>query len=714
MNTPLKLYLYLSLLLICCMQRVHAQNVHPSTDFYPGWIQWQSTSCVVPLPDGKFLIGGDFSQYNGTDIRGLCRVLPDGSLDTSFFGNSPCCTTPDVQKIAVQPDGKIIVVGNFDNWRGVTSKNIVRLNPNGRVDTSFHVGQGLEQFYNSVGFADIALQADGKILVTGWFYLYDGQSCQNIVRINPDGSRDDTYGALTLFGTGSPITSSAIQPDGKLIVGGWFDEYGPVPLHDIARLNTDGTVDTTFAAGLQIQGSINDVARQPDGKILVGGYLSDVNGVPHTGLTRLLPDGQPDTTFHVVNTLATSNGNPVSVDRIAVQGDGKILIGGTFNSIDNLVQQHVARLMPDGTTDFAFWSWITSQPPKDLVSLSDTSFMICGSSNSWPTSTKFYTCGSFSVTTESACGSYLWNANNNTYWESGRYIEQLPSSDGCDSITLLYLTIAPAFSGEQPICIVGVDSLTNRNRIVWEKVIDPRIDAFHILRETIVAGVYEEIGSTTPNDPGIFIDTIADPVVQPYRYKVSVLDSCGLESVGYAWHQTIHLMINPGINNAWNLIWTPYQGIDVPTYHIFRGTNAGNMTLLTSVSGNVFSFTDTNAPDSVYYQVGFVNPNECDPAKAMDYSESRSNVATNQLLGITANTALTFDLFPNPAEDQIAIHLPIAQGVITIRSAIGAVVARQQIGSMHETVTISSLSPGVYTLTVDSGNGSSTQRFVKR
>jgi hypothetical protein len=340
--------------------------------------------------------------------------------------------------------------------------------------------------------------------------------------------------------------------------------------------------------------------------------------------------------------------------------------------------------------------------------------MICGSSNSWPTSTKYYTCGSFSVNSEDACGTYHWDASNTTYWESGRYIEQLPASDGCDSITILHLTIAPAFSGEQPICIVGLDSLTNRNLIVWEKVPDPRIDAFRILRETVVAGVYEEIGVTTPNAPGIFIDTVADPAVQPYRYKVGVLDTCGIESVGYAWHQTIHLMINPGIDNAWNLIWTPYQGIDVPTYDIYRGTSAGNMTLLTSVSGNVSTFTDLNAPDSVYYQIGFVNPNDCDPAKAVDYSESRSNTATNQLLGTGPDIALAFDLYPNPAEDHIEINLPVNTGTITIYSAIGAVVAQQHIDSGHETMMIGHLSAGAYTITVDSGNGSSTKRLFKR
>jgi uncharacterized delta-60 repeat protein len=297
-------------------------------------------STIAVQPDGKVLIGGSFIQYNGTDIRGIARLNTDGSLDTTF---DPGIGTNDwVSFIALQPDGKILIGGYFTQYNGVARNYIARLNTDGTLDTTFDPGSGA----SNVVFS-IALQPDGKILIGGDFGNYNGSSRNHIARLNTDGTLDTT------FNPGQEVDdfvlSIAPLPDGKILIGGAFDYYSGTASNYISRLNTDGSWDTSFIqAGTGLSNTIVTIAVQPDEKILVGGAFTQYNSTARNRIARLNANGSLDTTFD------PGSGANGLVRSIVLQPDGKVLIGGSFTQYNNTSRNRIARLNANGSLDITF------------------------------------------------------------------------------------------------------------------------------------------------------------------------------------------------------------------------------------------------------------------------------------------------------------------------------------------------------------------------
>jgi hypothetical protein len=164
--------------------------------------------------------------------------------------------------------------------------------------------------------------------------------------------------------------------------------------------------------------------------------------------------------------------------------------------------------------------------------------------------------------------------------------------------------------------------------VVWEKPVSTAIDSFYVYKEINQANVYQKVGGTSFADSAIFDDVSSNPAVQAYRYKLSAIDSCGVESDLGDFHKTIHLTINQGIGSSWNLIWSGYEGFNFPSYNIYRGSNSSNMVLLTTIASNLTSYTDLTAPGGqLYYQIEVVGSYSCDPSKS--FNSSRSNIVDN-------------------------------------------------------------------------------------
>ena len=212
---------------------------------------------------------------------------------------------------------------------------------------------------------------------------------------------------------------------------------------------------------------------------------------------------------------------------------------------------------------------------------------------------------------------------------------------------------------ETPICIVTVDSATKKNVIVWEKPVSALISQFIVYKESGSADIYEPIGTVTYNDFSAFTDTSSNPAIKSYRYKLGFTDQAGHIFPAGNLHQTIHLAINQGVGNTWNLIWTDYLGFDVGSYNIYRGSNSSNMSQIASISASFSSYTDLDAPaGTVYYMIEVLNPGGCNPFKTGDYSSTRSNVATNNTFGTTdPETVSDLLVFPNPAIDLLTVRL---------------------------------------------------------
>jgi uncharacterized delta-60 repeat protein len=310
---------------------------------FPAWVSdpFDSLGPPVVQPDGKILIYGDFTEVNGVDRKRIARLNPDGSVDLTF--NPGSGVNGAIAELALQPDGKMVIGGDFGLVNGSSQARVARLNADGSRDTTFNTGVGADRIVTSV-----AIAPDGKIMLGGLFTTINWVSRPKIARLNPDGSLDMSFNVGTP-GPNNAIHDMAFLPGGKMLISGPFGNISGVPARNIARLNNDGSIDPTFSVGtgpggLQLT-TIGSMAVQPDGKIVVGGTFLNYNGVPRSCLARINSDGSLDTEFAPM----TQN-----VYDVRLMPDGKIIVSGNVQIIDNVPQRYVSRLNPDGTVDLSF------------------------------------------------------------------------------------------------------------------------------------------------------------------------------------------------------------------------------------------------------------------------------------------------------------------------------------------------------------------------
>ncbi|HEY1038500.1 MAG TPA: T9SS type A sorting domain-containing protein, partial [Bacteroidia bacterium] len=342
--------------------------------------------------------------------------------------------------------------------------------------------------------------------------------------------------------------------------------------------------------------------------------------------------------------------------------------------------------------------------------------------------------GSVFLTASSGYPSYSWNTGattqNITVNQSGVYSVIVSNGNNCTSSASYTLNASAAASPD--ICMVGVDSLTGSNLIIWDKPASLEIDSFIIYREGIVANQFDRLAAQPYSSFSTYIDGNSNPQQQSYRYKISLKDTCGTESLLSSYHKTIHLTINAGAGSTWNLIWNLYDGLSIPTYNIYRGTSLSSMALLTSVSGTNSSYTDLTPPAGiVYYQIEAVHPSGgCNPTMRLiqgasilqSYSSSFSNIADNGFVGI-ANVQQNdvFTLYPNPGSGEVNILFTnpntIKNKTIEISNTLGQVIYIKPISvnGMNDIVrfNIGSIDNGIYFIKVKDTQSETTVRFVK-
>jgi len=291
-------------------------------------------------PDGKILVAGDFSSYNGVPKKNLIRLHADGTPDASFVtGTGPIS---QLRAVVVQPDGKVLIGGFFTSYNGTIINRIARLNSDGSIDPSFNPGTGPQSPVLSM-----VLQPDGKIIIGGFFSSYNGIPVNSIARLNADGSFDPTFNVGTGFD--GPINTMALQSDGKVVVAGNFQTYNnSAPVARTARLNTNGSLDGSFNPGTGPNDIVHSVNVQPDGKIVIGGTFTLFHGLSRNHIARFNADGSPDLSF------APGEAADNWVYTTLLQPDGKIIIGGSFLSYSGIERNQLARIHANGTLDMMF------------------------------------------------------------------------------------------------------------------------------------------------------------------------------------------------------------------------------------------------------------------------------------------------------------------------------------------------------------------------
>lgn len=282
----------------------------------------QASSFAVQ-PDGRVLVGGLFSHFQGVSRSNLARMNADGVVDATF----DVAVMPMVNALALQPDGRFVTA----------AAKLSRFLPDGSRDPQSPEGDCC--------VSRLGLQPDGGLLAGGNFEIAVRQSRTRLRRFTAEGTLDPTFEVEFNQFQERSVESLAIQRDGRILVAGEFDLLAGQPRRNLGRLNLDGSLDDSFNA--EADDTVRVIALQRDGGILIGGDFARVNGQPRTRLARLLPDGSLDADFRVDVAGAR-------VLALALQADGKIVVGGEFNGLGRQPRSNLGRLLPDGLADPAF------------------------------------------------------------------------------------------------------------------------------------------------------------------------------------------------------------------------------------------------------------------------------------------------------------------------------------------------------------------------
>jgi uncharacterized delta-60 repeat protein len=282
-------------------------------------------------------------------------LWPEGRRDTNF--NVPNYPFDDpgftgrVRALVVEPDGKILIGGSFDfGWSGQFSNAVLRLQTNGLLDTHFSSGPfepGANYYEVPSTVEAMVRQPDGRIFVGGTFTRVASAWREQVARLNPDGSLDATFppGGVSVTSNRTAVVAAlALQPDGKVIVGGTFTNLYGVPRNHLTRLHADGSVDQSFHSPLPQGSYVRALGLQADGKILVAGsgiVPDPVWWIVTNFVARLNADGSPDPAFDA--------GEPPDgpITDLEVLPNGDVMICGEFYQVNGLDRPLVARLKGD-------------------------------------------------------------------------------------------------------------------------------------------------------------------------------------------------------------------------------------------------------------------------------------------------------------------------------------------------------------------------------
>ena len=293
---------------------------------------------LAAQPDGKILVGGQFNEIGGVPRNGLARLNADGTLDASFvpppFLQSDLVTP---RGFALQPDGKIVVVGSAFAI-GSTRYSVIRLNADGSLDPSFALSP-----IDGTVYA-VVLQPDGRLVIGGDFRAVANTARPLLARLNANGTLDPSFDVGTLTRLSGTVHSAALQSDGKVVAGGAIELIsGTTTLRNVIRVAASGAPDLAFRVAGDALDRVLAVAVDPAGRIYVGGSHSSNIG-SRNALTRLLSDGTVDASF-------TSAVTGPEVAGIALEPGGKVLAVGNFCTTPLEPGCAIARLKTDGSRD---------------------------------------------------------------------------------------------------------------------------------------------------------------------------------------------------------------------------------------------------------------------------------------------------------------------------------------------------------------------------
>lgn len=584
--------------------------------------------------DGKVLAGGSAIFGNSPDFSFLTRSNADGTEDTSFHytyrGNT-------VQTVKLQDDGKILVGGKGNTsvdgleW---TNAYLIRLIADGSLDPSFIQNVETPVRGNNYGIYTASIQQDGKIIAAGFFSELNSYAAKSITRLNTDGSVDISFNKTTA--SNGEIRASAIQANGRIVIGGNFSAYQYKSRNHLARLREDGTLDNSFNPGTGTNGVITAVAVQPNGKILAAGYFTTYNDQPAPGLVRINSNGSRDASFN------PGTGADNIIRAILVQADNKIIITGDFDTVNGVTQPGVARLNANGSVDAGFTSPVIPSYTKKVY----TGLIL--------SSGKILVGGTFTATDGSQNRSHLIRLNTNGSLDLD--FQQISSSD-IHSLAVQTDGKIVAGIGKERTNNLGFGTV---KRYSSDGVFDTSFVNFSFPGETF-------------------------PI-----YSVTILPSGKIIAAGH-----MNGFMGLPVSNIMQLdttgaIDTTFKG----------GTNATVYnTHLTADGKLILTGAFTNYTGIARNGIARIHVSESPYGAAPD----RPSVAAEDH---------AFSIYPNPAGSSVNVGNLTPGTTITIRNMVGAVVYKTQVNQQKITLDLSRYSNGMYFITQEGNQKNSTQKLI--
>lgn len=301
-----------------------------------------SVSSVLELTDGGYLIGGEFTEVNGQPVGSLARLDALGKLVPTFNATVKPAFGHKVSTMVALADGGFLIAGKFNEVNGFGVGNVARLDAQGNLDTTFNkdLGSGL---YGAVYSA--TQTPDGGYLLGGVFDQLNGATVSaNLVKIDSSGRLDSTFNANLGAGFNSYVNSVVSTADDGYLIGGSFTRANETQVGHVARLDSRGNLDTGFnnALGSGFDVIVGSVALAPGDGYLVGGNFGSVSGISVGKLARLDSRGSLDTSFND----SLGSGFTSMVNTIAVDESNRVMVGGYFSHVSGVAVSRLARLVP--------------------------------------------------------------------------------------------------------------------------------------------------------------------------------------------------------------------------------------------------------------------------------------------------------------------------------------------------------------------------------
>lgn len=301
------------------------RRLNPNGSNDPGFatnlLQGYRVEVSKVLSDGKILIGGSFRTQFGTNENKVYRLLSNGRVDSTFSLSARA--NGGFRTLTTLANGKILLSGSFTSYNGVAANNIVRLNADGTNDISFAISGSFNESINS-----ITELTDGSLLVGGYFTAYNGNPVSGLLKFDANGNLIPGYNMILkshINNLTSCINDVLELPNGKIVIGGRFNAVNGVKANNIAILNPDGSTDLEFNQFQTITPRISKVIKDGNsGNWIVAGAFDTFNNHKTFGIARLFPNGSVDTTFKYESNHISSIYSFDFIRSLVVDGNGNI------------------------------------------------------------------------------------------------------------------------------------------------------------------------------------------------------------------------------------------------------------------------------------------------------------------------------------------------------------------------------------------------------